>query len=70
MIRGAGDVNTGMVAGLTELSGRIVFAYLICSGTPGRHGNSGSPLLLSWSCGCVIPVIRYYSGKWKHKRLA
>ena len=68
VIRGAGDVNTCMVAGLTELSGRIVFAYLL-SGTLCVTGIwIATPL--SWSCGCVIPVIRYYSGKWKHKRLA
>lgn len=68
VIRGAGDVNTCMVAGLTELSGRIVFAYLL-SGILGVTGIwIATPL--SWSCGCVIPVIRYYSGRWKHKRLA
>ena len=68
VIRGAGDVNTCMVAGLTELTGRIVFAYLL-SGILGVTGIwIATPL--SWSCGCIIPVIRYYSGKWKHKRLA
>lgn len=68
VIRGAGDVNTCMVAGLTELSGRIVFAYLL-SGILGVTGIwIATPL--SWSCGCVIPVLRYYSGRWKHKRLA
>lgn len=68
VIRGAGDVNTCMVAGLTELSGRIVFAYLL-SGILGVTGIwIATPL--SWSCGCIIPVIRYYSGKWKNKKLA
>jgi putative MATE family efflux protein len=67
VIRGSGDVNTCMVAGLTELSGRIVFAYLL-SAIIGVTGIwIATPL--SWSCGCVIPVIRYYSGKWKTKRL-
>lgn len=68
VIRGAGDVNTCMVAGLTELAGRIVFAYLLS----GKIGVTGIWIAtpLSWSCGCIIPVIRYYSGKWKHKRLA
>ena len=57
-----------MVAGLTELSGRIVFAYLL-SGILGVTGIwIATPL--SWSCGCIIPVIRYYSGKWKNKKLA
>jgi putative MATE family efflux protein len=67
VIRGSGDVNTCMVAGLTELSGRIVFAYLLSS----IIGVTGIWIAtpLSWSCGCVIPVVRYYSGKWKGKRL-
>lgn len=67
VIRGSGDVNTCMVAGLTELSGRIVFAYLLAS----KIGVTGIWLAtpISWGCGCVIPVIRYYSGKWKDKRL-
>lgn len=68
VIRGAGDVNTCMVAGLTELAGRIFFAYLLSP----RLGSVGIWLAtpLSWSCGCVIPVIRYYSGKWKNRTLA
>lgn len=67
IIRGAGDVNTCMVAGLTELAGRIVFAYLLAP----LLGTTGIWLAtpLSWSCGCIIPVLRYYSGKWKTKRL-
>jgi putative MATE family efflux protein len=65
IIRGAGDANTCLVAGITELAGRIFFAYLL------------SPFLgilgiwiatpLSWACGCIVPVLRYYSGKWKNK---
>lgn len=67
IIRGAGDVNTCMVAGLTELTGRIIFAYLLSS----LIGVTGIWIAtpLSWACGCVIPVIRYYSGKWKTKKL-
>ena len=68
VIRGAGDVNTCMVAGLTELAGRIVFAYLL-SAVLGVTGIwIATPM--SWSCGCIIPVVRYYSGRWKHKKLA
>lgn len=67
VIRGSGDVNTCMVAGLTELSGRIVFAYLLSS----LIGVTGIWIAtpISWGCGCVIPVVRYYSGKWKTKKL-
>lgn len=68
VIRGSGDVNTCMVAGLTELSGRIIFAYLLSS----LIGVTGIWIAtpISWGCGCVIPVIRYYSGRWKNKKLA
>lgn len=68
VIKGAGDVNTCMIAGFTELAGKIVFAY------------AAAPLIgplgiwistpFSWACGCIIPVVRYYSGKWKSKSLA
>lgn len=67
VIRGAGDVNACMVAGMTELTGRIVFAYLLSS----VMGVTGIWIAtpLSWGCGCVIPVVRYYGGKWKTKKL-
>lgn len=67
VIRGSGDVNTCMVAGLTELGGRIIFAYLLSS----LIGVTGIWIAtpISWGCGCIIPVVRYYSGKWKTKKL-
>lgn len=67
VVRGAGDVNTCMVAGFTELAGRIVFAYLLSS----FMGVTGIWIAtpLSWGCGCVVPVVRYYTGKWKSKAI-
>lgn len=67
LIRGAGDVNVCMIAGLAELSARIFFAYLL-SPILGKTGIwLATPL--SWGCGCIIPVVRYYTGKWKGKML-
>ena len=65
IIRGAGDVNTCMIAGFAELGGRIVFAYLLAP----HLGPLGIWLAtpISWGCGCTVPVIRYYTGKWKTK---
>ncbi|MBO5278025.1 MAG: MATE family efflux transporter [Lachnospiraceae bacterium] len=65
IIRGAGDVNTCMIAGMTELAGRIFFAYLLAP----RIGVTGIWIAtpLSWGCGCIVPVIRYYTGRWKTK---
>lgn len=67
VIRGAGDVNTCMVAGMTELAGRVIFAYVLASliGVVGIW--IATPL--SWGCGCIVPVVRYYSGKWKGKAI-
>ncbi len=57
VIRGAGDVNTCMVAGLTELSGRIVFAYLL-SGTLGVTGIwIATSVLELWLCDSGDPVL-------------
>lgn len=67
VIRGAGDVNTCMVAGLTELAGRIVFAYILADWMGVKGIWIATPI--SWGCGCIIPVVRYYSGKWKTKKL-
>ncbi len=67
VVRGAGDVNTCMVAGMTELAGRVIFAYLLAP----ILGVTGIWIAtpLSWGCGCVVPVVRYYTGKWKGKAL-
>ena len=67
VIRGAGDVNTCMVAGLTELAGKVLFAYLLSPFIGATGIWLSTPL--SWGCGCVIPVVRYYSGKWQYKKL-
>ncbi len=65
VIRGAGDVNVSLFAGISEVLGRIIFANLFVRlwGTWGIW--IATPC--SWFCGCLIPVIRYYSGRWlKH----
>lgn len=67
VLRGAGDVNTSAVSGILELAGRIVFAYILVH----PFGSTGIWLAtpLAWAMGAAVPVIRYYSGKWKTKKL-
>lgn len=67
VLRGAGDVNTSAVAGVLELSGRIVFAYILVN----YFGSTGIWIAtpLAWAMGASVPVIRYYSGRWKNKKL-
>lgn len=67
VLRGAGDVNTSAVAGMSELGARIVLAYILVIPLGATGIFIATPL--SWFCGATIPVIRYYSGKWKTKRL-
>ena len=67
IIRGSGDVNNCMISGMTELAGRVIFAYLLAP----ILGVTGIWIAtpLSWGCGCIVPVIRYYTGKWKTKAI-
>jgi Na+-driven multidrug efflux pump len=65
VIRGAGDVNASMVAGIVELSARVGFSYLLIN----YFGSTGLwiAIPISWGMACSFTVIRYLSGKWKTK---
>ncbi len=67
VLRGAGDVNTSAVSGMTELGARILFAYILVK----FFGATGIWIAtpLAWTAGAAIPVARYYSGKWQEKKL-
>ncbi len=67
VLRGAGDVNTSAVAGILELTGRIIFAYILVN----YFGSTGIWMAtpLAWAMGASVPVIRYYSGRWQTKKL-
>ena len=67
VLRGAGDVNTSALSGVLELTGRIVFAYLLVRPLGATGIWIATPL--AWATGAVVPVVRYYSGKWKTKKL-
>lgn len=67
VIRGSGDVGVTVVTGLSELAGRIIFAYTLT--IPFGVWGIWLATPLSWACGCIIPVVRYYSGRWKSKSL-
>lgn len=67
VLRGAGDVNVSLIAGLFEMGARLAFAGLLAP----RLGVWGIWLAtpLSWASGCIIPVARYYSKEWMKKAL-
>lgn len=67
LLRGCGDVNVCMAAGIAELGVRVAASYLLVQ----IFGLTGiwAAVPISWGCGCVIPIARYYSGKWQKKRL-
>lgn len=67
VLRGAGDVNTSAVSGMLELAGRIMFAYILVK----PFGATGIWIAtpIAWAMGATVPVVRYYSGKWKNKKL-
>lgn len=63
IIRGSGDANISLITGMAELGARIVFAYILSY----FFGSIGIWIAtpISWGCGCIVPVIRYYTGNWK-----
>lgn len=64
VIRGAGDVNFSMIAGIAELATRIVFAYLLSFLMKSSTGIwIATPI--AWGTACLITIMRYKSGKWK-----
>lgn len=66
VLRGAGDVNFSMTAGLTELTVRIIFAYMLVYFMKTQTGIwIATPI--AWVTACILTVIRYMSGKWKTK---
>lgn len=67
VIHGAGDVNISMITGLIELAVRIAASYILVK----PFGLTGlwAAIPISWGCGSIVPLLRYYSGKWKKKRL-
>lgn len=68
LIRGAGDVNASMLAGIVELSARVAFSYIFAA----QMDTNGIWLAIpvSWGCACVFTVCRYFTGKWKGKGVA
>lgn len=67
LLKGCGDVNVCVAAGLAELGVRVGASYLFVI----YWGLWGIFIAIpvSWACGCIIPVIRYISGKWTKKGL-
>ncbi len=67
LLRGVGDVNVCVAAGLAELSVRVAASYVFVT----IWGLDGIwyAVPFSWGCGCIIPVVRYFSGRWVSKRL-
>lgn len=68
VVHGTGDVNVSMITGLAELAMRIIASYILV----GPFGLMGLwiAIPISWGSASIIPVVRYYSGKWKSKALA
>ena len=65
LLKGCGDVNVCVAAGLAELGVRVGASYLfvIFWGLQGVF----IAIPVSWTCGCIIAVVSYLSGKWTKK---
>lgn len=65
ILRGSGDMKIFLASTLTNLSTRIIFAYLFAF-LIGQAAIWWS-VPLGWIFASTISVIRYKSGKWKYK---
>ncbi|HIU58103.1 MAG TPA: MATE family efflux transporter [Candidatus Ornithomonoglobus merdipullorum] len=65
LLKGCGDVNVCVAAGLAELGVRVGASYLFVIFWELQGVFIAIPV--SWMCGCIIPVVRYLSGKWTKK---
>lgn len=70
MLNGVGDAAYAMINGLTEVVGRIGFAYLLMAipavGMWGVWYTNG----LTWILAGAAGIIRFFQGKWKTKSVA
>lgn len=67
VLHGAGDVNISLSTGIAELLFRIIASYALVK--PLGLLGLWIAIPISWGLASLIPVIRYYSGKWKNKIL-
>lgn len=67
VLHGAGDVNVSLSTGIAELLFRIIASYALVK--PFGLLGLWIAIPISWGLASLIPVIRYYSGKWKNKIL-
>lgn len=67
VLRGSGDVKVFMFSSLTNLSVRILLAYLLAYIIGQRAIWWAIPL--GWLCASIISVCRYRSGKWKGRAI-
>lgn len=66
VLRGAGDTTVPMYATMLNLAVRVIAAYTLSSTSLGYRGIWMS-LPIGWCVGAIIPVFRYFTGKWKDK---
>lgn len=69
LLRGVGDVNICVAAGMAELTVRVVASYVFVKVFGMGLYGIWYAIPFSWGCGCLIPVMRYRSQKWLTKRL-
>lgn len=69
LLNGAGDVGYALVNGIAEFIGRVGFSTVLLNipfvGIWAVWGTT----CLTWVLTAIMSVVRYFSGKWKEKRL-
>lgn len=66
-LRGTGDVMASLVSSVANFITRLIFAYILSRHTPLAYRGIWWAVPIGWAVGMTYSILRFYTGKWKHK---
>ena len=69
ILNGSGDTGFALVNGLTEIVGRVGFAYLFVTVMKIGPEGLGYTAIANWTLTGLVCLARYLTGTWKKKVL-
>ena len=66
-LRGFGDTTWSMICSLSDMGGRMAFAFIFALGVGLGFMGISWAIPCGWALCLIVSSLRYYSGKWKTK---
>lgn len=67
VLQGSGDVAYPTAGSITSLAIRVIIANVMATFPSIGYRSIFYSIPVGWVCGTAIVLIRYLSGKWKHR---